>query len=213
MPWMSLHKYSTRSWWCAEVDTLIRSVHGPLLAGVDEVGRGCLAGPVVAGAVVLPQDFFIPGIDDSKELRPEARRILAGQIRRHALAWSVCVRSADCIDASNILAATQAAAAEAVCQLDPRPDVVTTDALQLPAVVEPVVAMVRGDSLSHTVAAASILAKVVRDEMMVELDRDFPHYGFAEHKGYASAAHLGALERFGPCPAHRLTFASVVPRL
>lgn len=212
MGWAPLFSQLTRQSWCAEVDDLARSVHGPNLAGVDEVGRGCLAGPVVVAAVILQPGDLIPGLDDSKHLTPENRCELARIVRRRALAWSIIARGPGRIDAVNILEATREAAVDAVAGLEPAPDAVITDALTLDGLAQPVLPVVRGDSLSTSIAAASVLAKVERDAVMRGLDRDFPHYEFARHKGYASAVHLQALRRFGPCPAHRLTFAPVLPR-
>lgn len=212
MRWASLFSQLARQTWGAEVDDLARDAHGQHLAGVDEVGRGCLAGPVVVAAVILPPGSAIPGLDDSKHLTPERRQQLARTIRRRALAWSIIARGPERIDAINILAATREAATAAVDGLDPQPHVVITDALTLEGLTQPIVPVVRGDSLSMSIAAASVLAKVERDAIMSRLDRDFPHYEFARHKGYASETHLQALRRFGPCPAHRLTFAPVLPR-
>lgn len=212
MGWAPVFSQLTRQTWCAEVDDLARSAHGADLAGVDEVGRGCLAGPVVVAAVILRPGDLLPGLDDSKHLTAEHRQGLARAVRERARAWSIVARSPARIDAVNILEATREAAVAAVADLDPQPDAVITDALTLDGLAMPVLPVVRGDSLSMSIAAASVLAKVERDAVMCRLDRDFPHYQFARHKGYASAKHLQALRRFGPCPAHRLTFASVLPR-
>jgi len=182
------------------------------IAGIDEAGRGCLAGPVVAAAVVPGEGPPIPGVDDSKRLSPEQRTALAARIRSSARAFAVVARSPAAIDAVNILNATRQAMLEALRRLEPGPAAVITDAVPLPAARRPVIALVKGDALSYAVACASILAKEERDRRMVELDRDYPQYGFARHKGYAAPEHLAALERFGPSPEHRLTFASVLPR-
>jgi len=182
------------------------------VAGVDEAGRGCLAGPVVAAAVVPHPRRPLPGIDDSKKVAPEARERLAEEIRGSAAAWSVVEIDAEVIDRTDILRATRQAMAEAVERLRPAPDAVITDAVALSACPVPCLPMVKGDAWSFAVACASILAKVARDRRMLELDRRFPHYGFARHKGYGAPEHRHALERFGPSPVHRLTFASVVPR-
>lgn len=212
MRWSPVFAELARQTWIGEFDELVRSAHGPRVAGVDEVGRGCLAGPVVVAAVVLGPNASMPGIDDSKHMTPEQRVRAASGIRGKAIDW--CVRACEPrrIDSINILEATREAALSALRGLDQPLDAVITDALTLAGSGSPVVPVVRGDSLSLSVAAASVLAKVERDERMRQLDRDFPHYRFSEHKGYASATHLEALRRFGPCPAHRLTFASVVPR-
>ncbi len=181
------------------------------VAGVDEVGRGSLAGPVVAAAVVPAPGSVIPGVDDSKRLRPDRRRRIADRVRRSAVAWSVVPVSPAAIDRMNILQATRQAMTRAVSALEPAPDAVLVDAVSLPELALPALPVVRGDSLSYAVACASILAKEERDRMMRELDRDYPHYGFADHKGYGAARHLDALREFGPCPQHRLTFRSVLP--
>ncbi len=212
MSWSPLFSQLARQNWSGSVDDLVRAAHGDLVAGVDEVGRGCLAGPVVVAAVVLPAGEVIPGLDDSKHLTPERREALADVVRRRAVAWCVTARGPERIDAVNILTATREAATASVRDLRPQPDAVVTDALTLDGLQQPVVPIVRGDSLSTSIAAASVLAKVERDAAMRRLDRDFPHYQFGRHKGYASPTHLQALRRFGPCPAHRLTFAPVVPR-
>ncbi|HLF57928.1 MAG TPA: ribonuclease HII [Thermoanaerobaculia bacterium] len=191
--------------------TLGRAGIAPI-AGVDEAGRGGLAGPVVAAAVIPSDGPPLPGVDDSKQLEPEERRRLAAEIRATARAWAVGVVSAAAIDAGNILRATRLAMLRAVAALDPRPAFLLVDAVPLPESGLPCLALVKGDSLVYAVACASILAKDERDRRMVELDRVYPHYGFVRHKGYAVPEHIAALERFGPSPEHRLTFASVVPR-
>lgn len=199
--------------------SLVRGLEGDLrklgyerVAGVDEAGRGCLAGPVVAAAVIPLSDRAIPGIDDSKHLTPAERERLAAVIRRQAVAWAVASVPASEIDSSNILVATRRAMAEALRRLDPSPDVVLIDAVPLEKLPCRSVPLVRGDVVSYAVASASILAKVERDRQLGELDRDYPQYGFGEHKGYAAPRHLEALATYGPSPEHRLTFRSVVPR-
>lgn len=184
----------------------------PAVAGVDEAGRGCLAGPVVAAAVIPDPDRPVPGVDDSKRLDPRRRERVAAAIRDRAIAWSVVAIEAEAIDASNILAATRLASVRAISGLARRPDLVVTDALPLPGLDLPVLPVVKGDAWCYAVACASILAKVERDRLLGELDRVYPHYGFARHKGYGAPEHLAALARFGPSPVHRLTFAPVVPR-
>lgn len=190
---------------------LARGGIGPV-AGVDEAGRGCLAGPVVAAAVIPDPRRRLPGVDDSKELSPEQRQILAERIRATALSWSVAVVPANTIDGENILRATRRAMCEALAELSVRPRVAIIDAVALADAGVPCLALVKGDRLSYAVASASILAKTDRDALMVELDRRYPHYGFAQHKGYASATHRQALAAFGPSPEHRLSFRGVVPR-
>ena len=182
------------------------------VAGVDEAGRGCLAGPVVAAAVIPDAARGVPGVDDSKKLSAAARERLAPEIRATAIAWAVAEVPAETIDRVNILRATRLAMAEAVAELSPAADCVVTDAVTLPGLGVPCLPVVKGDAWSYAVACASILAKVHRDRRMAELDREFPQYGFERHKGYGAPEHLDALSRFGPCPVHRLTFASVVPR-
>jgi ribonuclease HII len=182
------------------------------VAGVDEAGRGCLAGPVVAAAVIPRGGPALPGVDDSKRLTADAREALAAHIRATAVAFAVCAVPAAAIDRTDILRATRQAMLGALAALAARPAVVLTDAVALPETGLPTLALVKGDALAYAVACASILAKQYRDQLMVALDSRYPHYGFARHKGYASPEHLGALTRFGPSPEHRLRFARVVPR-
>lgn len=182
-------------------------------AGVDEVGRGCLAGPVVAAAVVVDPRITVPGVDDSKRLSPTARRDLAGWIREGCVAWSVAAVSPAVIDRINILQASKRAMVQALTDLSVTPDLALVDAVSLEGLEFPCLPLVRGDSFSYAIACASILAKVERDRMMEKLDTNYPYYGFARHKGYAAPEHLEALRDFGPCPSHRLTFRSVLPRV
>jgi ribonuclease HII len=183
------------------------------IAGVDEAGRGCLAGPVVAAAVIPDPRRLLPGVDDSKQLAPEERERLALAIRATALTCCVCEVAAETIDSYNILEASRQAMRRALAGLNPRPDCAVIDAVALIDLGFPCFPVVRGDQISYAVACASILAKVERDRRMTELDRDYPQYGFASHKGYAAPEHLRALNAYGPSPIHRLTFRSVVPRL
>lgn len=180
-----------------------------VLAGVDEAGRGCWAGPVVAAAVVLPCGFCPPGLDDSKKLTAQRRDVLCVQIRAGALAWGACAVSAAEIDATDILRATLRAMARAVGRLQVRPDLVLVDGDRRPDLPVPCECLVRGDGTSAAVAAASVLAKVFRDRIMTACERHHPGYGFAAHKGYGAAAHREALRRLGPCPLHRLTYRPV----
>lgn len=182
------------------------------IAGVDEAGRGSLAGPVVAAAVVMDCRRLVPGVDDSKCLTAPERERLAEAIRASALAWTVAEVPADVIDRINILQATRRAMCQALSGLRPSPDIAVIDAVALSAIPCPSLPLVRGDSVSYAVACASILAKVARDRLMVELHEQYPHYGFAAHKGYSVPEHLQALETFGPCPVHRLTYRPVLPR-
>lgn len=178
------------------------------VAGVDEAGRGALAGPVVAAAVILPPDRAYP-FRDSKTVPPRRRALLAEQVREVALACAVGMAGADEIDAIGILNATKNAARRALDALALAPDALVTDYLPL-AYGVPEVTPPRADALSYQVAAASILAKVTRDELMVALHHEHPAYGFDRHKGYAAPSHLAALARIGPCSAHRHTFGRVL---
>lgn len=182
------------------------------VAGVDEAGRGSLAGPVVAAAVLMDCRRLVPGVDDSKHLTPQERERLALAIRDCALAAAVVAVSAEVIDRVNILEATRRAMRRALGALRPVPDCVVVDAVALSGLPMPHLPVVRGDSVSYAVACASILAKVERDRMMVALDADYPQYGFAAHKGYSVPEHIEALAAYGPCPCHRLTYGPVVPR-
>jgi len=180
------------------------------VAGVDEVGVGPLAGPVVAAAVICGPDMRIRGVDDSKKLTAAARRGLAEEIRAQALAVSVGVASVEEIDRLNIYRAALEAMRRAVVGLAPAPDHLLVDARQVPGVTLPQLALVKGDARSFSIAAASIVAKVARDAMMVELDALYPDYGFGTHMGYGTRAHLEALRRCGPCAVHRRSFAPVL---
>ncbi len=179
------------------------------LAGVDEAGRGPLAGPVVAAAVVLTPGARIAGVDDSKRLPPEERARLFEIIRERALGVGVGVVDHLTIDRINILEATRLAMAKALGALTVEPELVLTDFVTVPGLRCPQRNLVEGDRRSASVAAASIVAKVTRDRIMEEADRDWPLYGFGRHKGYATLEHREALERHGPCPLHRRTFAGI----
>lgn len=178
------------------------------IAGLDEVGRGSLFGPVVAAAVVLDPRRRIVGLDDSKKLLPARREVLAKRIRDHALAWAVAEVDARRIDAWNIYQASRQAMVEALRQLAICPDYLLLDAMQLDVLIEQK-SLIHGDARSISIAAASILAKVERDRQMVEWDRTYPLYGLAQHKGYATPEHLAALRAHGPTPHHRFSFAPV----
>lgn len=180
-----------------------------LISGVDEVGRGALAGPVVAAAVVLDLECLPAGINDSKKLSRVTRERLAEEIRASAIAFAVARVEADEIDRINILRATQAAMIQAVRALTPQPDHVLIDALPLPGLAVSQQAIIRGDAQSVSIAAASIIAKVARDAWMREYDAQFPGYGFARHVGYATAEHIAGLRALGPSPIHRMTFRKV----
>ena len=176
------------------------------ICGIDEAGRGPLAGPVVAGAVILPADCEILYLNDSKKLSEKRREALFVEIQEKAVAWSVGIVGPDVIDEINILQATYEAMRQAISKLDPVPQVLLNDAVTIPGVAIPQVPIIKGDAKSVSIAAASILAKVTRDHMMEEYDKDYPEYGFAKHKGYGTPAHITALKEFGPTPIHRRTF-------
>ena len=178
------------------------------VAGADEVGRGALFGAVVAAAVILSPDRPIRGLNDSKLLEPERRETLAARIRERAVAWAVAAVDAATIDHINIYQASRMAMRMAVEQLDPAPDFLLTDAVPLELAV-PQRPLIKGDARCHAIAAASIVAKVHRDECMRVWDRIFPEYGLASHKGYSTPEHLRAIETLGPTPLHRLSFEPV----
>ena len=177
------------------------------VAGIDEVGRGCLAGPVVAGAVILPRGWAPEGLRDSKLLDPGVRELLAEQIRAGAVSWAVAAVDHALIDRINILQATLLAGMVAAARLRVRPDALILDAVYLPGISVHQRALVDADRLSVSVAAASVVAKVYRDALMTEEDRRFPGYGFASHKGYACPEHWAAISSLGASPLHRLSFA------
>jgi len=179
-----------------------------LIAGVDEVGRGSLFGPVVAAAVILDPGYRIRGLRDSKLLPAERREVLAERIRAHAIAWAVAAVDAARIDQINIYQASRVAMREATLRLQPGPDHLLIDALRLDCDL-PQRAIIHGDALSASIAAASILAKVERDHMVREWDPVFPLYGLASNKGYSTPHHLAALRQHGPSPLHRQSFAPV----
>jgi ribonuclease HII len=181
------------------------------IAGVDEAGRGSLAGPVVAAAAILPLGCVLPGLDDSKLLDAEARARLDHEIRRCAIAVGIGVVEARAIDAGDILRASLEAMRQAVTSLSPSAEVLLVDAVRVPGVGLPQLSIVHGDALSASIAAASIVAKVYRDGLLDELGRRHPAYGFAQHKGYGTPEHWEALRLCGPCPEHRLTYHGVVP--
>lgn len=180
------------------------------VAGVDEAGRGPLAGPVVAAAVILPDGFTHPRLNDSKKLPEKVRETLFAEILNHpGVVRAVVEVGPEEIDQLNILRATHEAMRRAVAQLHPEPDHVLIDGLPVRPFPKPQTALVGGDGLSLSIAAASILAKVTRDRLMLALDAQYPQYAFARHKGYGTALHLARLQEHGPCPAHRRSFAPV----
>ena len=180
-----------------------------LLAGVDEVGRGALAGPVTVAAVILDPARVIPGLDDSKRLTAAARARLADEVRRHALAWVVVHRPPARVDEVNVLEATREAMREALLALRRLPACAVSDAVRLPGLPFPVIAEDHADRRFLCVAAASIVAKVTRDARMVELAFAHPGYGWERNKGYGTREHLAALREIGPSPCHRVSFAPV----
>lgn len=182
---------------------------GVLVAGVDEAGRGSLAGPVVAAAVILPPAVVLPRLTDSKLLTPMVRSRLAEAIYGVATAWSVAAVEAADIDATDILRATLRAMAQAVGALAPQPGLVLVDGNVTPSLPMPARAVIQGDRRVAAISAASILAKVTRDRLMEHWAARFPAYGFAQHKGYGTAGHRAAIARHGPSPIHRRTFAGV----
>lgn len=176
------------------------------LCGIDEVGRGPLAGPVVAGAIILPKDCDILYLNDSKQLSEKKREELYDVIMEKAVSVGLGFSSPERIDEINILQATYEAMQEAVSKLSVQPDVLLNDAVTIPGLSMKQVPIIKGDAKSVSIAAASIVAKVTRDRMMVEYDTVFPEYGFASNKGYGAAAHIEALKKYGPCPIHRRSF-------
>jgi ribonuclease HII len=180
-----------------------------IIAGIDEAGRGPLAGPVVAAAVILPEGLHLAGVDDSKKLSPDTRERLFEQIMAQAVSVGVGQAGPEVIDRINILQATRQAMREAVLQLSPAPDYLLIDGISTIDLAIPQKTVKKGDSLSLSIAAASIIAKVTRDRLMCELDLRHPGYGFSAHKGYGCASHQEAIRQLGPSVVHRLTFGGV----
>lgn len=176
------------------------------IAGVDEVGRGPLAGPVVAAAVILPSDYEITGLNDSKRLSEKRREAMDEIIRREAVSFGIGLISQDRIDEINILQATYEAMRLALEQLSPAPDMILADAVTIPGIETRQLPIIKGDAKSASIAAASIIAKVYRDHLMIEYDSLYPEYGFARNKGYGTKEHINALKEFGPTPLHRKSF-------
>lgn len=176
------------------------------ICGIDEAGRGPLAGPVVAGAVILPKDCTILYLNDSKQVSAARREQLYQEICEKAISYGVGIVSPERIDEINILQATYEAMRQAIDKLEPAPDFLLVDAVTIPDVSIEQKGIIKGDAKSVSIAAASILAKVTRDRIMVEYDGEFPEYGFAGHKGYGSKAHMEAIKTYGPCPIHRKSF-------
>ena len=176
------------------------------VAGIDEAGRGPLAGPVVAAAVILPKDIFLPFLNDSKKVTEKRRDVLFDEIKQNAIAYGIGIASNTLIDEINILQATYEAMREAVNALEKTPDILLVDAVHIPDINIKQVGIVKGDAKSVNIAAASILAKVTRDRLMAEYDKIYPEYGFASNKGYGTATHIAALKEVGPCAIHRKSF-------
>lgn len=176
------------------------------VAGIDEAGRGAWAGPVVAGAVVLPKHLIIPGVDDSKKLSPNERERIFLIITKEAVAWSVGVMESTDIDRLGIMEANRRAMKKALRRMRRQPDHLLLDGRELDLGI-PTVAVIRGDQLSHSIAAASIVAKVVRDQIMVRVHATYPEYGFDQHKGYGTEQHERMIQRHGLCDIHRTSFA------
>lgn len=176
------------------------------ICGIDEAGRGPLCGPVVAAAVILPDEYNILYINDSKKLSETKREEVYKEIDKYAVAYGVGIVSPERIDEINILQATYEAMRTAIHKLSVKPDILLNDAVTIPMVDIKQVPIIKGDAKSQSIAAASIVAKVTRDHLMEEYDKLYPEYGFAIHKGYGTAAHIKAIKEYGPCPIHRRTF-------
>ncbi len=177
-----------------------------LIAGVDEVGRGPLAGPVCVACVMMPLDDLIDGIDDSKKLSEKKREMLFELIKEKAICYSVQMIDEQTIDKINILEATKLAMKNAIESMSVKPDIVLVDAINKLDVDVPIKGIVKGDALSYSIGCASILAKVTRDRLMCDLVKEYPEYGFDKHKGYGTKQHIEALKTYGPCVYHRLSF-------
>ena len=196
-----------------EFDNSFRTEKLRVICGTDEAGRGPLAGPVVAGACILPEGLILPGLDDSKKLTEKKREKLYEIITTDSrILWAVAEASPEEIDAMNILNASLLAMRRAIARLPVTPDFVLVDGNMERGFTLPCRAVVGGDGISQSIAAASILAKVTRDRMCADFDRDYPEYGFAGHKGYPTPAHKLAVYRYGPCPLHRKSFLGFLER-
>ena len=180
-----------------------------IVAGVDEAGRGPLAGPVSVAAVILPRGLFLPKLNDSKKLSAKVREELYDAIQEKAIAVSSVLVDAKTIDRVNIFQATMNGMYEAIFGLAPQPQKVLIDAVHLEKLPMPEASIIHGDAKSASIAAASIIAKVTRDRLMMQYDAMYPEYGFAKHKGYGTAEHLAALQKYGPCPIHRQSFEPI----
>ena len=180
-----------------------------IIAGVDEAGRGPLAGPVVSAAVILDPNYKLVGLNDSKKLSAIKRKALSDEIKTHSKAWSIGIATVEEIDDLNILGATLLSMKRAIKDLSGVPEKVIVDGQFTPEIDVPCEAIIQGDATEESIMAASIIAKVERDMIMVELDKKYPHYGFSKHKGYPTKLHLQMLKKFGPCNDHRQTFKPV----
>lgn len=179
-----------------------------LIAGVDEVGRGPLAGPVVSAAVIMPKDFYIEGVTDSKKLSEKKRNILEKEILENAIAVGISFIDEKVIDEINIYEASKKAMLEAINQLDPKPDIILIDAMKLEHEIE-TESIIKGDEKSFMIGCASIIAKETRDDFMIELDKKYPEYEFAKHKGYPTKAHIEAVKKYGILEIHRKTYRPI----
>ncbi|HIS68299.1 MAG TPA: ribonuclease HII [Candidatus Gallacutalibacter stercoravium] len=195
-------------WLCYENEAMAAGLSP--VCGVDEAGRGPLAGPVFAAAVILPPGLLLPGVNDSKKLSPKKREALFDLICQNAVSYGIASASEAEIDSVNILNATFLAMQRAVAQLDPQPALALVDGNRLPSLPMPAKAIVKGDALSLSIAAASILAKVSRDRLMEELGRQYPQYQFDKHKGYGTKLHIELIRQYGPCPLHRRSFLTKI---
>ena len=180
-----------------------------IIAGVDEAGRGPLAGPVVSAAVILDPNYKLVGLNDSKKLSVIKRKTLSDEIKTHSKAWSIGIATVKEIDDLNIFGATLLSMKRAIKDLSGVPEKVIVDGQFTPEIDVPCEAIIQGDATEESIMAASIIAKVERDMIMVELDKKYPHYGFSKHKGYPTKLHLQTLKKFGPCNDHRQTFKPV----
>lgn len=195
---------SQQNMWSIENEWFAKGYH--IVCGVDEAGRGPLAGPVCAAAVILPPDLQIPGLNDSKKLSDKKRRELYPIIKEQALAYGIAFVDHEKIDEINILQATYLAMHQAIAQLSVKPELALVDGNRAADFGVPVQTVVHGDSLSASIAAASVLAKVSRDDYMLQVAREYPQYGFEIHKGYGTKAHYAAIAEHGTCPIHRMSF-------
>ena len=180
-----------------------------IIAGVDEAGRGPLAGPVVSAAVILNPQANLKGLTDSKKLSADKRQSLSNEIKIHSVSWSIGIATVQEIDDINILRASLLSMARAIKNLSEVPEKVIVDGQYTPEIDVPCEAIIRGDSLEESIMAASILAKVERDKIMLELDKKYPNYGFGQHKGYPTKIHMDALREFGPCIEHMQSFKPI----